>query len=71
MKKAVWIFGLIFSALLICQPVLGDDNESEYGPWKKFSISLGGFIAEMDTLYNLIRKRWGSEPFSMLRKFLI
>jgi hypothetical protein len=49
MKRAVWISGLIFSAMLISQPVLGDDNESEYGPWKEFSISLGGFIAEMDT----------------------
>ncbi len=49
MKKAVWISGLIFSAILFSQPVLGDENESEYGPWKKFSISLGGFIAEMDT----------------------
>ncbi len=46
MKKAVWISGLIFSAMLISQPALGDDNESEYGPWKKFNISLGGFIAD-------------------------
>jgi hypothetical protein len=49
MKRHVWIFGLIFSAMLISQPVFGEDKESEYGPWKKFSISLGGFITEMDT----------------------
>ncbi|UCH21114.1 MAG: hypothetical protein JSU83_21805 [Deltaproteobacteria bacterium] len=56
MKKAVWILGLIFFATLISKPVLGNDNESEYGPWKKFSISLGGFIAEMDTTVRLDSK---------------
>jgi hypothetical protein len=59
MKRAVWIFGLIFSAMLISQPVLGDDTESEYGPWKKFSISLGGFIAEIDTEVRLDSKTLG------------
>ncbi len=59
MKKAVWISGLIFSAILFSQPVLGDENESEYGPWKKFSISLGGFIAEMDTTVRLDSKTLG------------
>jgi hypothetical protein len=59
MKKAVWISGLIFSAFLFSQPVLGDDNKSEYGPWKKFSISLGGFIAEMDTTVRLDSKTLG------------
>jgi hypothetical protein len=59
MKRAVWIFGLIFSAMLISQPVLGEENESEYGPWKKFSISLGGFIAEMDTTVRFDSKTLG------------
>ena len=59
MKKAVWIFGLIFSAILFSQPVLGDDNETEYGPWKKFSISFGGFIAEIDTEVRLDSKTLG------------
>ncbi len=59
MKRAIWIFGLIFSAMLISQPVLGDDNETEHGPWKKFSISLGGFIAEIDTEVRLDSKTLG------------
>ncbi len=59
MKRTVWIFGLIFSATLISQPVLGDDNETEHGPWKKFSISLGGFIAEIDTEVRLDSKTLG------------
>jgi hypothetical protein len=50
MKKTLKI-GLMFllTALLAQPAIAADENESEFGPWKKFSISFGGFIAEMDT----------------------
>ena len=51
---------MVLLTAVLDQPALAaDENESEYGPWKKFSISLGGFITEMDTTVQFDSKNLG------------
>lgn len=52
MKKVLTIFVLLLIGVLIAQAAFagGEDNQAEL-PWSKFQITLGGFIANLDSHY--------------------
>lgn len=49
MKRAVLISSVLLLSVLLSQFALADQNEGEKkdGPWERFSLSLGGFIATL------------------------
>ena len=62
MKKAMFIFGLMFAICAFSQTVYAEEKEIQSGkPWKKFSISVGGFVNAMDSSVRLGTKNVGIE----------
>ena len=62
MKKAMIIFGLMLAICAFSQTVYAEEKEIQSGkPWKKFSISVGGFVNAMDSSVRLGTKNVGIE----------
>jgi len=49
MKKTVWVFVILLVAVLFALPVHAENSDPANQPWERFSLKLGGYLADLDS----------------------